>query len=161
MPAPREDAKTEALTMDARRRQVARLHAAGYSAVDMVRTLTEAGYRRVSAPTIKRDLAALKAKWAEENADAGDLWAQHVQRLAEEIEFWRRQVLLAGDIMDALKIFGDAVIPLLKEMAKLHGLHQPTKIDIGSFIRNWAIENGYPPERAVELAQEVVDSTGF
>ncbi len=161
MAAPREDAKTEARTKDARRRQVARLHAAGYSVTEMVSTLTDAGYRRISRPTIQRDVEALRKKWADETRDAGAEWDDHVRRLDEEIEFWRRQVLLAPTVEAAAKIYAEVVMPALKHRAKVSGLFVPTKIDIGGYVRNWALSEGYDPERAIELAQAVVDSTGF
>ncbi|KKN69192.1 hypothetical protein LCGC14_0443680 [marine sediment metagenome] len=161
MATPREDAKTEARTVDTRRRQVARLFAAGYSTAEMVATLTDAGYRRVSRPTIQRDVDALRRKWTEENADASAQWEGFVQRLDEEIEFWRRQVLLAPTVEQSAKIYADVVLVALKERAKLSGSYLPPKIDIGGFVRNWALGEGYDPDRAVELGRQVVDSLGF
>ena len=149
-------------TVEQRRRQVARLYNADYSVREIRLELSKAGYKNVSRPTVQRDLVILREEWHQANVAAieGRRNAQ-AQRLDDDIAHWTRQMFRITDPVEAGKFWVEVIFPALKERAKLLGLYPPARVDETAFIRDWAMRNGYDPDKAVELAAEVVKSKGF
>lgn len=174
----RRNRKTFAI--EARRRRVAELAAAGYDVREITETLAQlnanAGadgpiYSGISKSNVERDIQYLEERWAAEALEAIDSRkARHVAQIEADIAYWRRQVLLVGsgrrgavdaeaqqqDLETRSRLYRDHVRPLMRDLADLLGLKAPTKIDISETVKRWAREEGWDESRAVELAREVV-----
>lgn len=150
------------LTVAQRRRRVAAMTAAGYTQREIAEALTAARYPSATKSTIGRDVIRNEQVWREDVAgDVQKAKQRHTQQIDETIEAFRRQMMVIKDVVEAAEFHTAHIFPLLKERAKLLGLYAPTRIDVTDFVRRWAREQGYDENRAVELAMQVVESTGF
>ena len=151
-----------ARTIEARRRLVARLFNAGYSATEIQGELKTAGFKQVSRATVYRDIDVLKEEWRAANAGVvEEQRSRHMQRLDEDLAHLSRQAMRITDPADAGMYYANVIFPLLKERAKLGGLYAPRRTDITEQVRSWAREQGFDPDVIHMMVNDVVKSTGF